>query len=141
MNNLLSGVLYFALVFGTGFVLGVIRIPILVPRIGERYAELVEMPFMAVAIYFAAGYVVKKHLLQHSIINSLAVGFIALALLVTTELLLAVLIQDRNLTEYIASRDKISGSVYLAMLVVYLLMPWLRTRNKIHEPQSPRTEV
>ena len=41
-----AGIAYFALVFGAGFVLGMIRVPFLVPRLGERVAELVEMPFM-----------------------------------------------------------------------------------------------
>jgi hypothetical protein len=35
---------YLAIVFGTGFVLGMFRVPILVPLIGERWAELAEMP-------------------------------------------------------------------------------------------------
>jgi hypothetical protein len=44
-----------ALVLGTGFVLGVVRVPFLVPRIGERWAELAEMPSMAGAILLSHG--------------------------------------------------------------------------------------
>lgn len=39
-----SGVAYFGLVFGAGFLLGCIRVPFLVPRLGARVAELLEMP-------------------------------------------------------------------------------------------------
>lgn len=34
---------YFRLAFGAGFVLGALRIPFVVPRLGERLARLVEM--------------------------------------------------------------------------------------------------
>jgi hypothetical protein len=48
MQILKAGVLYFALVFGTGFVLGPIRILWVVPRFGARIAELMEAPIMIV---------------------------------------------------------------------------------------------
>jgi hypothetical protein len=38
MEILKAGTLYFALVFGAGFLLGAIRVPLLVPRFGERTA-------------------------------------------------------------------------------------------------------
>ena len=44
-KTLRAALVYFALVFGVGFLLGLIRVPFVVPRIGERYAELAEMPF------------------------------------------------------------------------------------------------
>ena len=37
MRTLKSAVLYFAIVLGTGFVLGTIRVPFLVPRFGEHH--------------------------------------------------------------------------------------------------------
>jgi hypothetical protein len=44
MQILKAGVLYFAVIFGAGFVLGLIRILWLVPRLGTRVAELLEAP-------------------------------------------------------------------------------------------------
>jgi hypothetical protein len=41
MRTLKAGVLYFALVFGAGFVLGTIRTLWVVPRLGARYGALV----------------------------------------------------------------------------------------------------
>jgi hypothetical protein len=43
-----AGLLYVALVFGAGFVLGSIRILWVVPRLGTRIAKLMEMPIMFV---------------------------------------------------------------------------------------------
>ena len=123
MPSLRPALLYFALVLGTGFVLGTIRVPFLVPRLGERYAELLEMPFMFVAIVLAARFVARRFQLPPSLSMRLKVGFLALALSVGAELLLATVLQSRSLAEFIASRDPVSGSVYLAMLLLFALMP------------------
>jgi len=123
MRSLKPAVLYFALVLGTGFVMGMLRVPFLVPRLGERYAELLEMPFMLVAIVLAARHVVRRFALSASTSLRLQVGFAALALSVVAELLLATVLQRRSLVDYIASRDPVSGSVYLGMLLLFACMP------------------
>ncbi len=123
------GLLYVACVLGAGFLLGMVRVPLLVPRIGERWAELTEMPIMAVVIFLAAGYVLRRYPAIRSPGRSLVVGFLALALAVGAELGLAVALQDQTLAEFIASRDKVSGSVYLVLLLVFALMPRLRLAN------------
>lgn len=89
MRSLKPAVLYFALVLGTGFVMGTIRVPFLVPRLGERYADLLEMPFMFAAIVLAARHVVRRFALPASLSVRLQVGFVALALSVAAELLFA----------------------------------------------------
>lgn len=118
-----AGVTYFVLAFGAGFLLGMIRVPFLVPRLGERTAELIEMPFMLVVIVLAARFIVRRFELPTRITPRLATGLIALVFLLAAELLLAVALQDRSLAEYIASRDPVSGTVYLLMLGLFALMP------------------
>ena len=127
MRTFQAGASYFALVFGTGFLFGIIRVPFLVPRLGVRTAELIEMPLMFLAILFAARYVVRRFALLTS--ARLATGLIALALLLTAELTLAMVIQRESLAAYIASRDPVSGSVYLFMLGVFALMPRLLSNH------------
>lgn len=128
MRSFKPAVLYFALVFGTGFVFGMIRVPFVVPRLGERYAELLEMPFMFVAIVLAARYVIHHFDLSPQPAVRLQVGFAALLMAVLAELLLAILLQGRSLVEFIASRDPVSGGVYLTMLLVFALMPLILAR-------------
>lgn len=118
-----AGVSYFTFVFAAGFALGLIRVPFLVPRLGVRDAELLEMPFMFVAILLSARFVVRHFKLPPTTKVRLTTGIIALALLIAAELLLATLLQGRSLMQYIAGRDPVSGSVYLAMLAVFALMP------------------
>jgi hypothetical protein len=128
-KTITAGLVYFAIVLGTGFVLGILRVPFLVPRIGERWAELAEMPIMAVVIYLAAGYILRRFPGIRSPGRSLAAGFLALALSVCAELGLAVALQDKTLSAFIASRDRVSGSVYLVLLLVFAVMPRLRLRG------------
>ncbi len=123
---LLAAARYFGIVFGVGFLLGAVRVPFLVPRLGERVAELAEMPLMFVAIFLAAGHVVRKFGASMAPLGWALVGALSLAFLVAAELLLAV--AGRGIGEYIAGRDPVSGSVYLALLVVFATMPWLRRR-------------
>jgi hypothetical protein len=121
-----AALVYFAIVLGTGFILGVFRVPILVPRIGERWAELAEMPIMAAVIFVAAGYILRRFPEIALPGRSLVAGFLALAFSVTAELGLAVILQDKTLAEFISSRDKVSGSVYIALLLGFAIMPRLR---------------
>jgi hypothetical protein len=119
---------YFALVFGAGFVLGSLRVPFLVPRLGERAAELIEMPFMFVVIWVSARFIIKRFSLPANASARLGAGFVALGLLVAAEVLLAVALQERTLGEYVASRDPVSGIVYLAMLTLFAVMPLVLAR-------------
>ena len=121
-----AALVYFAIVLGTGFLLGVFRVPVLVPRIGERWAELAEMPIMAAVIFFAAGYVVRGFPEICSPRRSLVVGLLALALSITAELGLVILLQNQTLAEFVRSRDRLSGSVYLGLLLVFAVMPRIR---------------
>ena len=121
-----AALLYFAIALGTGFVLGMFRVPILVPRIGERWAELAEMPIMAAVIFLSAGYVLRRYPEIRSPHRSLAVGVLALALSVAAELGSAVVLQNQTLAEFIKSRDNVSGSVYIALLLLFAVMPRLR---------------
>jgi hypothetical protein len=123
-----AGITYFALVFGAGFALGMIRVPFLVPRLGERVAELIEMPFMFVAIVVSARLIIRHFSLPANVLARLGAGFLALGLLVAAEVLLAVALQDRTLGEYVASRDSVSGIVYLAMLALFAVMPLVLAR-------------
>lgn len=124
-----AGALYFGLVFGAGFVLGAIRVTFLVPRFGERIAELAEMPLMLVVIHFAARLITQCYSARIQGKGWIVVGAVALFLLLLCELGLAVVLQDRPLSAYIRSRDPVSGTVYLVMLALFALWPARQARN------------
>jgi hypothetical protein len=128
MRTVKAGIVYFALVFGAGFLMGSVRVPFLVPRLGVRVAELIEMPLMFLVIVLSARFVVSRFALPRSVRARLSTGFIALALLVAAELSFAVVLQGQCVGQYIASRDPVSGSVYLAMVVLFGVMPLILVR-------------
>lgn len=130
MRTAKAALAYFALVFATGFVLGLVRVPFLVPRFGERTAELLEMPFMLVAIVLAARWVVRHFGLAMSARTCLGAGALALALLLAVEFGVVLSLRGLTLEQYFASRDPVAGAVYLAMLLLFALMPALLVRWK-----------
>ena len=128
LRTLKAGIAYFSLAFGAGFIMGAIRVSFLMPRLGERIAELIEMPFMLVVIVLAARFITQRFALPATVPVRLGAGLLALALLIAAERLLAVALQDRSLGDYVSSRDPVSGSVYLLMLVLFAAMPLLISR-------------
>lgn len=130
MRELRAGLTYFAFVFGAGFLLGSFRVTVLVPRLGVRTAELLEMPVMLVVTVWAARRVVRRHLDGLGFGSRLSTGCIALGLLLAAELLLAVVLTDASISSYIASRDPVSGSAFLLMLVLFALMPAMLGGNR-----------
>jgi hypothetical protein len=120
---------YFALVFGAGVVLGAIRVPLLVPRLGERAAELLEMPFTFVVILLSARFITRRYAVPAARSSRLAVGLLALALALAAELLAVLATQQGSLGDYLAARDPVSGSAFLVMLLVYALMPLIIARR------------
>jgi hypothetical protein len=125
-----AGAVYFAGVFGAGVVLGAVRVPLLVPRLGARMAELIEMPLMFCAIVFCARWIVRRFALPPTPAARLGVGVLALALLLLAEFTLVLWLQGATLDGYLASRDPVSGSVYAAMLIVFAAMPLCVGRSR-----------
>lgn len=125
MLVLKTGLVYFFLVFGLGFLLGAIRIPFIVPRIGVRKAELLEMPIMLLGIVLAAKFILSQFKLPPAPLAYLSVGIIALSLTLIAEWQLVVCLQKTTFKQYLKSRDPVSGSVYILLLVLFALMPFV----------------
>ena len=133
-----SGLIYFAIVFAAGFALGTIRVLLLEPHIGSRYAKLTEMPIMLLVIYCAARYIVLKTLPASTNGLYVAVGVFALALLLLLEFTLVLGLQGISMDRYLESRDAIAFTAYLASLGLFAFMPLiLKMRMKRTAPKQP----
>ncbi len=117
------GVVYFALVFGVGFILGPIRVLWLEPRLGQRSAELIETPLMLVAIYFAAGFVIKRFEASRRV-EYLYSGLVALSVLLVAEFTVVLALRGLSVQEYLAQSDPVADAVYVVMLIIFAVMPW-----------------
>ena len=129
MQILKAGVLYFALVFGAGFVLGSVRTLWVVPRFGARTAELMETPIMFVVTIVAARWVVRRLAIPPKGSSRLGMGCIGVGLMLVAEFTLVLWLRGLSISEYLASRDPVSVAVYYLMLGVLCIMPLLVARK------------
>jgi hypothetical protein len=132
MQQIKPALIYFILIFATGFALAMIRIPLLVPRLGERWAELVELPFMVLASFLVARWLVQRFGLV-TVVQCIGTGLPALLMMLSAEL--AVMwFQGQSLGEYLAGRDPVSGMAYLFSLLLFAAMPLLVRQQAVNRP-------
>lgn len=122
-----AGGIYFALVFGAGFVLGTLRVLFMVPVIGSRTAELVEMPVMLVGIILAARWVVRSLDVPSTACARLSMEGIALVLTLALECSVVLWVRGLSFRQYVEAVDPIAGTAYVVMLGVFVVMPFLMT--------------
>jgi hypothetical protein len=125
MQILKAGTLYFALVFGAGFLLGTIRVLWVAPRFGMRLAELMEAPVMLVVTILAA----RRLSLPPTPAARLGVGLVALGLLLAAEFAAVLWLRGLTISQCLAARDPVAGAVYRVMLGVFAVMPLLVGRK------------
>ncbi len=128
MHILKASAIYFAGVFGVGFVLGPVRILWLVPQVGTRTAELLETPVMLVVIVLVARWVVRHCAIPPTLSQRLGVGLLALGFVLLMEFTVVLWLQGLTLKEYFAHRDPVAGAVYVGSLAVFAMMPLLVAR-------------
>ena len=122
-NTFKGGVLYFALVFAVGIVLGTVRSLWVVPRLGVRTAELMEQPIMLGISILAARWVVRRVGVPPQWQTRLAIGCIALGLMLVVEFTFVVWVRGLTIRAYLETRDPISGAAYFIALGAFALIP------------------
>ncbi|MDH4943740.1 hypothetical protein [Sulfurimonas sp. C5] len=120
---------YFAIVFTMGFVLGTIRVLWLEPKLGTRMAELSEMPIMLVTMIIAANFIMKRGEQLTKRIHELAVGAIALVLLLAIEFSVVLWLQNISIGQYLDSRDSMAFTAYTISLLLFMFMPYLVSKK------------
>ena len=107
LRIVLPALVYVATVFAAAFVLGALRVMLVVPRLGELAAVTLEVPVVLG-------------------LSWLAMGGMAFALLMLAETLLGITLFGRSLASILATMATLPGLVGLAGQIGFGLVPALR---------------
>jgi len=125
-RTLVAGVAYFALVFAAGFVLGVLRVLVLSPRLGEAVAVAIELPVMLVLAWLVCGWLVRHLRVPAEWRFRAGMGGLAFALLMAAEALLGTLGQGVSLAAHLEGYVDLPRLIGLGGQVLFALFPLVR---------------
>lgn len=134
----IAGLLYFAAVFALGFAAGVVRRLVLVPRLGETAAVLLELPVMLGASWLLARRVARWCALDCAAAPRLLMGGIAFLLLMAAEHGLGALLGGNPPAGDPAARASPADALGLAAQVAFALFPFLQRRASTTIPNDSR---
>jgi hypothetical protein len=118
-----AGCVYFLVVFAAGFLIGALRVFLIVPAVGETVAVLFELPVMLAIAWFACRRTVARFAVPAVLRLRLAMGGLAFALLMLAEVGLSVLGLQRTLAEHFQAYLAAPALLGLAGQVAFALFP------------------
>jgi len=130
-TTLKAAAAYFVPVFTIAFMLGAFRVTVLVPRLGEWLAVMMELPVMLTAAWFICRRVVRHFSVPAAAGPRLAMGGAAFALLMVVEFTLAVAAFGRTPGAFFAGLATPAGLLGLAGQAVFGLWPWWQGRGAL----------
>jgi len=131
LSAIKAGILYFAIVFAAGFLLGTLRVFILLPLTGEFTAVALELPIMLIISWLACRRLVARFSVRAMVLQRLAMGVLAFCLLMLAELGLSVLAFNRSGAEYLALLQTAPGLLGLAGQIAFALFPLVQLKKLI----------
>ncbi len=112
-HALYAGGAYFGCVFALGFVLGTMRVLVVVPVLGSEIgAVLLELPFMAFASWALATLLVSRYGL-HAIAPRVVMGTTGFALLLVAEAVFARILFDQSVCTWLGTLAEMPGIIGL----------------------------
>ncbi len=130
MQILKPAAIYFVLVFGAGFLLGALRVTLVVPRLGARTAELAETPLMLVVCTAAAIWVLRRYPQVRGAEASLASGALAVGFLLVAEFAVGVWIMHLPPDRVFVKNDPLLAVAFYGALAITALLPFLLRRRR-----------
>jgi hypothetical protein len=124
MRVTLAMLFYFGLVFGTGFLLGPIRVLWLEPRFGPIIATACEAPFLLLAILIAARWVPRVLNIRRDSKALVLIGVGSLVLLQIADFTIGFWLRGFTPKEQFVQLLTGQGSIYAALLALFAIMPW-----------------
>jgi len=138
MTIALAAILYMAIVFAAGFVLGATRVLALEPRLGETIATLCEAPLLLIVMVLVARWLPARLKVPPTVGPLAAMGIGALVLQQLTDVVLGAALRGMTLRDQLAHLTTPAGAIYLALVIAFAAMPVLANWPKLRRPLSPR---
>lgn len=123
-----AAVVYWAIVFALGFVLGTVRVLLVIPRVGLIPATLLELPIILTASWFAAGWILRRFAIDSGR-DALILGGLAFAILMAAECALAVVLSGETPARWLTGLREPHALLGLAGQIAFAAMPWWRVRR------------
>jgi hypothetical protein len=123
-----AALLYGLFAFGLGFLLGTLRVLLIVPALGEAAAVMLELPVMLAACWWCAGWIVRRYRpLDRG--AALAIGLIGFAVLMVGELAVGVSMFGLTPAGWISGFTKPTAQLGLVAQLLAAAMPLLHARR------------
>ena len=123
------GILYFAIVFAAGFLLGTFRMFVLLPLTSELAAVALELPIILIISWLVCRRLISRFSVPATASQRLAMGALAFCLLMLAEVGLSVLVFDRSGAEYLAHLQTAPGLLGVAGQIAFALLPLAQLKN------------
>jgi len=138
---IVSGMVYGFVMFAAGFPLGVIRITMLVPLVGELNAVLIEIPFMLlICWYLSKQCLVRLYLAlrdeRRNNVNTMGVA--AFSTLLLLESFLSLTLLDRTLGELLEDFTSAKGSTGLLAQIVTSSFPIIQMSKQVERKRNEK---
>lgn len=118
-----AGFLYFFITFFVAFILGVVRVTLVIPVIGELSAVLIEVPLMIFISWKVSAWAMSRYFPNRSLKEYLVLGFIAFSFLMASEYFLAVVILGQTSADYFLSFQTAHGFIGLLGQIAFAVLP------------------
>lgn len=138
---------YFLSVFAFGVAFGSVRELLVEPEVGDVAAVLLELPFFLAACSVASKMLIDRLPSLKSISAALTMGLLAFALLLATEIWLALWMPGLTIGDWLAQYRhaapllELAGQLLAAFIPLGQVLIWIRRQRKrvTVPPPGPRT--
>jgi hypothetical protein len=131
------GLIYFTFAFALGFVLGVVRILLLVPRLGETMAVALELPLILTASWFICARLLRSRRL--GVAAATAMGAVAFAFLMLAEAVLGLSLGGLSLSGHLARYGTPVGLLGLGGQLLFSAFPVIQILLRDRADSRPAT--
>lgn len=126
---LIPATVYFLMLFALGFLLGTIRVLLVVPKIGVLSATLIEVPLMLTAAFFVCRWTIGRWLVPPTLSARWTMALWFLMMLAIFETLVGVALFGRTLAGTWSGLPTPAGLIGLTAQSIAALLPLFISRN------------